>query len=153
MYNFIKDDSSWHWHHFDHKNGWIRNYFNLQPVMQNIISSPIYPEQTTQKTSKLREADSLPENVSPHVTPFSSWSTDYEDYTPNTFDFFQTTRSANIFSSLKFDTNTVVFFAIKPHFFAGALFCTIFDILWCKKGPCKKTGLYWKKWITDGFQL
>ena len=66
--------------------------------MQNIISSPIYQEETTQETSKLTENNSeikQYQNSALNLSPFSSWEDDYENYTPNTFDFFETTSTSS----------------------------------------------------------
>ena len=65
--------------------------------MQNIISSPIYQEQSTQETSKLTGNNSefkQYQNSALNLSPFSSWEDDYENYTPNTFDFFETSTSS-----------------------------------------------------------
>ena len=79
--------------------------------MQNIISSPVYQEQTTQQTSKLTDHNSeikQYQNSALNLSPFSSWEDDYENYTPNTFDFFETTSTSSPETVVPVKVSTVI---------------------------------------------
>ena len=79
--------------------------------MQNIISSPVYQEQTTQQTSKLTDNNSEIkhyQNSALNLSPFSSWEDDYENYTPNTFDFFETTSTSSPETVVPVKVSTVI---------------------------------------------